>query len=79
MTDENITLCPGCGTELYDAADKDGLCEDCQPEYDDEDFNNDPNLNYCTNCSGSGEGMYDGTRCNVCNGYGIEKHEREEL
>jgi len=73
MTDENITLCPGCGTELYDAADAAALCDDCEP--DDEDDAN----NYCTNCPGSGEGMYDGTRCNVCNGSGIDRPEREEL
>ena len=27
---------------------------------------------YCTNCSGSGEGMHDGTRCSVCHGSGVE-------
>jgi hypothetical protein len=74
MTDENITLCPGCGTELYDAADVDGLCEDCQPDPEEDDADN-----YCTNCSGSGEGMYDGTRCYVCNGSGVERQEKDEL
>lgn len=24
----------------------------------------------CTDCSGSGEGMYDGTRCSTCRGKG---------
>ena len=72
MEDENITLCPGCGTELYDVADG-TLCEDCQPEPEDDDDN------YCTNCSGSGEGQYDGTRCSECNGSGVERPERDEL
>lgn len=27
---------------------------------------------YCIGCSGSGEGMYDGTRCSTCNGSGTE-------
>jgi DnaJ-class molecular chaperone len=80
MTDENITLCPGCGTELYDAADEAALCDDCKPEYDDEDFNNDEIMCYCTNCSGSGEGMHDGTRCSECHGSGVvSNNEREEL
>ena len=73
MEDENITLCPGCGTELYDAADKDGLCEDCQPEPEDDADN------YCTNCSGSGEGMYDGTRCSECHGSGVVRTGSERL
>jgi len=24
----------------------------------------------CSNCNGSGEGMYDGTTCHVCKGHG---------
>lgn len=28
---------------------------------------------YCTNCAGSGEGMYDGTRCYACRGTGLER------
>jgi hypothetical protein len=27
---------------------------------------------YCGNCSGSGEGMYDGSRCWSCKGSGTE-------
>ena len=26
----------------------------------------------CTNCNGSGEGMYDGTKCTMCKGSGVE-------
>jgi DnaJ-class molecular chaperone len=77
MTDENITLCPGCCTELYDAADAAALCDECKPEYDDEEFNNDATINYCHNCSGSGEGMYDGTVCWRCNGRGVINRHNE--
>lgn len=28
---------------------------------------------YCSACSGSGEGMYDGTRCHFCGGTGVAK------
>lgn len=27
----------------------------------------------CPTCSGSGEGMYDGTRCSSCGGSGVER------
>lgn len=27
----------------------------------------------CISCSGSGEGMYDGTRCHACKGSGVER------
>ena len=27
----------------------------------------------CPNCNGSGEGMFDGTRCYECKGSGVEK------
>ena len=29
----------------------------------------------CGHCSGSGEGMYDGTRCSSCGGSGVERDE----
>jgi DnaJ-class molecular chaperone len=32
----------------------------------------------CPNCSGSGEGMADGTRCRVCKGSGAAQVENEE-
>lgn len=28
---------------------------------------------YCPACSGSGEGMYEGSRCRSCGGSGVEK------
>ena len=30
----------------------------------------------CPDCNGSGEGMYDGTRCGHCKGSGVEKPEK---
>jgi DnaJ-class molecular chaperone len=33
----------------------------------------------CSNCSGSGEGMYEGTKCYVCGGKGEVQEESEEL
>ena len=32
----------------------------------------------CCHCNGSGEGMYDGTRCTYCKGSGIEYVLKEE-
>lgn len=32
----------------------------------------------CIACNGSGEGMYDGTRCRSCGGSGVERTERDE-
>ena len=29
----------------------------------------------CSSCNGSGEGMYDGTRCSCCGGSGVEREE----
>lgn len=32
----------------------------------------------CASCNGSGEGMYDGTRCHSCGGSGVEREGYEE-
>ena len=32
----------------------------------------------CLNCNGSGKGMHDGTKCNMCKGSGVEYVVREE-
>lgn len=42
-----------------------------EPEDDDED-------DLCSACNGSGEGMYDGSTCSTCHGYGHERPERDE-
>lgn len=31
----------------------------------------------CPTCNGSGEGMYDGTRCHACKGSGTERVESD--
>ena len=38
-----------------------------EPETDDDE------QGYCQQCAGSGEGMYDGTRCSACGGSGVER------
>lgn len=39
-------------------------------EYDEDEI--------CSGCSGSGEGMYDGSSCYKCHGSGVEPVERED-
>jgi DnaJ-class molecular chaperone len=41
---------------------------------DDEDYEDE----ICSGCSGSGEGMYDGSRCYKCHGSGVEPVEKED-
>ena len=41
-------------------------------EFDDDDDE------ICSACSGSGEGMYDGSTCYKCKGNGIEPRERDD-
>ena len=56
--------CPYCGRTLEDDEEIDNdFCnsDDC-PRHDE------PGI--CPACSGSGEGMYEGTRCRVCRGKG---------
>ena len=45
----------------------DGTDAECGDEIDDDE------QGYCPQCSGSGEGMYDGTRCSKCHGSGVER------
>lgn len=45
------------------------VCDSCLENYDEPPT--------CANCNGSGEGMYDGTRCIVCNGRGVIVHKGE--
>lgn len=32
----------------------------------------------CSSCNGSGEGMYDGTRCSRCGGSGVERGDDDD-
>lgn len=51
-------------------------------EYDDEDIEDNKrsedadDYEDCSWCSGSGEGMYDGSNCKHCGGSGVEPYER---
>ena len=43
-------------------------------EINDEELEvDDDEESYCPQCNGSGEGMYDGTRCGSCGGSGVER------
>lgn len=37
----------------------------------------DPSDNLCGQCNGSGEGMYDGSRCSSCHGSGVEQEQED--
>lgn len=58
------THCPHCARELDEDQLEAGVCgsDDC-PRYDEDSI--------CPTCSGSGEGMYDGTTCRSCKGKGV--------
>ncbi len=44
----------------------------CRIIYND-DIDDESDDGYCANCSGTGEGQYDGTRCMSCKGSGVTK------
>ena len=48
-----------------------------QEEYDDATEEDDEE-EICSGCSGSGEGMYDGSTCYKCHGSGVEPVEKED-
>jgi hypothetical protein len=60
-----------CDSEGDDTLEVDGQEVTLKQESADED-------QICPTCSGSGEGMHDGTRCSSCKGSGVEKHDHEE-
>lgn len=39
----------------------------------------DEEAGYCTSCNGSGEGMYDGSRCSSCGGSGMERGDSDDF
>jgi len=51
----------------FEMINDDGTDAECGDEIDDDE------PGYCPNCAGSGEGMYDGTRCGSCGGSGVER------
>ena len=52
--------------------DGDIICPECKAKIDQEEEERD-NPPICAYCNGSGEGMYDGTRCWHCKGEGVER------
>ena len=44
-------------------------------DIDDDVVEDDDEPGYCPNCAGSGEGMYDGSRCSKCHGSGVERND----
>jgi DnaJ-class molecular chaperone len=50
---------------------------DIDPDDPDQDFEDDDEP-ICSACNGSGEGMYDGSTCYKCKGYGHERPERSD-
>ena len=70
----NKGTCSYCGEEMgMELLDKDSRCPDCKIDEPEED---DGLL--CPYCSGSGEGLYPGTRCHYCNESGTTSHDLEE-
>ena len=70
----NRGTCSYCGEEMDLALlDEDQRCPDCKKDEPDDD---EPEI--CSACNGSGEGMYDGTRCSYCYGTGTTHHDLEE-
>lgn len=65
----HVFECAECGGEVSVVND-DGVCDKCVAEFED-----DTDSEYCCiDCSGSGEGQYDGTRCHYCKGTGVERN-----
>jgi hypothetical protein len=83
--EEEEDTCDTChGTGLvtiynYDGAGSDAddqPCPDCQGigrygNEEEEDGDEELELEICSNCNGSGEGMYPGSRCRACKGSGV--------
>lgn len=43
-----------------------------------EDIEEDDEDEICSRCSGSGEGMWDGSCCTLCHGSGVEPRETDD-
>ena len=61
--EESAWYCTECGS--LDCDPYEGTCEGCDTD------------DYCTTCAGSGEGMYDGSRCSACGGRGVVPPEND--
>jgi hypothetical protein len=58
---------------LHDFDDEARFQYDEREDEPDTAVDDDAEEGYCPNCSGSGEGMYDGSRCSSCKGSGVSK------
>jgi hypothetical protein len=56
---------------LHDFEDEARFQHDEREEEVNKENDEDDEEGYCLNCSGSGEGMYDGSRCSSCKGSGV--------
>lgn len=64
----NRGTCSYCGEEMdLELLDSDNRCADCKHLISDPEGEE---CSICSDCNGSGEGQYDGTRCHYCNGRG---------
>jgi hypothetical protein len=59
----NIYQCPYCGEQYADLN-----CPSCDESHNEELPEDDDG--YCTACSGTGEGQYEGSSCSSCGGKG---------
>lgn len=68
-------MCDAKCKAVNDVNKADDLCEDCREGFDEhfadeeEDEEEDEDA-MCSDCAGSGEGMYDGASCMTCHGTG---------
>ena len=73
---DSLAQCDYCGAEHDERkmfnVDGDTMCPVCKAKRDQEEEERD-NPPICPYCNGSGEGMYDGTRCWHCKGEGVER------
>jgi hypothetical protein len=46
------------------------------PDEDDDNYEDEEPM--CSSCNGTGEGMYDGSRCRVCGGSGVEEKDYDD-
>lgn len=66
-----VTFCSSCGSAFGPGDAGYSMCRDHRGEVEMEE-------GYCRSCSGSGEGMHDGSTCYACKGSGSQWYPVEE-